>query len=107
MAIEQQQAKNRPSGATDTTAEQRLLLHAAWQIRRRSADPAGYGGLSSDAATDLADQLELRANCASGLSTDAATLAEMLAQAHRVLDDDSPDLESVARVLGQNRPGGS
>jgi hypothetical protein len=106
MTIEQQPAPSRPSGATDTTAEQRLLRHAAWQIRRRSADPAGYGGLSSDAATDLADQLELRASCASGLSTDA-TLGEMLAQAHRVLDDDSPDLESAARVLRQNRPGGS
>jgi hypothetical protein len=70
-----------------TTAEAKLLLNAAWLLRRRSGESA------SRAAMTLAQRLEQLAGelGQTGSRVPEETRRSAVALAHRVLDDDHPE----------------
>lgn len=71
-----------------------LLDCAAWLIRRRAAARMNYGGVPRPRAVAVAALMERIVSGRTVVS--ASTWRNAIAQAHRVLDDDQPELAPLS-----------
>lgn len=75
------------------TSQNELLRRAVGVLRTRYRCGSGYSGLSSSAAAELSEVLEIMAT-ATG-RPDGTDRDEAIALAHRLVDDDQPELSPL------------
>lgn len=83
-------------GGESLSPEERMLLQAVAVLRTRCLHGRGYEGLSSTTTAELAGCLEATAF---GGRPDVDR-REAVALAHRILDDDNPELSSMWPAAG-------
>lgn len=79
--------------STAQASQNELLRHAALLLRTRCRRGGRYSGLSAAAAAELCDALETVRTVAD--QADGIDRGEAIALAHRLVDDDHPELSPL------------